>query len=420
MLFWIYNWLLILISPVFYLYFLIRALFLKKRAPISYFFPVIPKKYLTEQSIWIHAVSLGEVRTARPLISELRQSFHSCEIFVSTSTETGYEAASSIEGVKAFYLPIDMVFLQNHVISKIDPKIFITIEGDVWPSLGYCLNKKHIPQVLVSAKISERSLRRIQKFAPLQHMLYGNFHLILTQDEMMKDRFLRLEISHNKVHVGGNLKLIPYKNETIARDKIERLHHFLKTDPDKKTCVISCTHQNEELLILNSLKGLASQLNFIVIPRHPQRFEDVFTSIKNEGWPISKLSGLQSCCGDIFLIDAMGITTEVYKLSDVVILGGSFVAEVGGHNVMEPIYYSCPVIVGPHMETQMGPLKEMLNEELGIQSELSDLAHNVLKIIYDTRYLERVKSYYLKTSKVAHKIVNFLKDAIKDEARYKI
>jgi 3-deoxy-D-manno-octulosonic-acid transferase len=370
MLFWLYNTLILFSLPILSLQISLKALLKNKRALGTFFFPKIKT---SKESIWIHAVSLGEVNTIKPLINELKKLYPQKTLFLSTMTETGFSEASKISDILVFYLPVDLWLIQKKVLKTLNPSVVMYVEGDVWPSLSYLLKKAQIPQIVISAKISEKSLTRLLKFPFLIPFLYGNLTHLGVQDETMQERFMRLGLKKNQLTITGNLKLVNDGNNFIDPSIEEKLASFFKSNLRKKTLIISCTHTGEEELIFKKLKPILSQFNVMLAPRHPNRFEEVKKVLKRLDISFSLVSEGKVIAGSIIFIDAIGLVKSLYQKADVAILGGSFVPGIGGHNVMEPIYQNCFVITGPYMESQSGVVKQMLDQNLGSQTSIDNL-----------------------------------------------
>ena len=407
MLFWIYNLTIVFTLPFIAISFAIKAVFYKKRPFFTWFYPKITNP-CGDKTIWIHAVSLGEVNTAKSLIAELKRVYCDYKIYLSTSTDTGFLSASKIKEVSCFYLPLDFWLLQKRVIERINPCFMIYIEGDVWPSINHLLNKKRVAQYLVSAKLSERSLNRLMKYPKIANLLYGSFTGIFVQDELMKTRFTSLKLADVDIRVGGNLKLSLIMDHDVSH--VKGLQKFLDLDPLKKTLVISCTHQGEELLILNRLKDVLASFNVILAPRHPQRFHSCFETLVSSGFNFRRLSDPQKTSHTMYYIDKIGVLAPIYKQADVVILGGSFVPEVGGHNVMEPILCGAPCIVGPYMHSQLGPLGIMLENQLGLSSQIVDLEKTIIRVLNDPGVKNRIANFCESKPDPAKKIVAMIQE----------
>lgn len=409
MLFWIYNILLILALPFLSVQLIFRALFSQKRSFLSYLLPKLPEYCAQKKSIWIHAVSLGEVNTASHFIELLAKENRGCQIYLSTMTETGFLAASKLKDVKVFYMPLDISFLQTRIIKALNPTCFIAIEGDIWPILGKLLKKQGVTQVIASAKISERTCRRLQKFRSISSFLYDHFDFIYAQDKIMQERFISIGVESHKIVIAGNLKFGKPSFLPVCSSLKMKLEAFINGDESKKTLVISCTHDNEEELVLGVLKPVLNDFNVIIIPRHPQRFMSVYKNLENQGYKLSLFSKENDARHNIKLIDAVGIVSYVYEKADLVILGGSFIEGIGGHNLLEPVYCNTPVIVGPFMEAQLGLIKLLEDEKLGIQTSIDKLLTSVQLVLNDGQYEKNVSTFLTKSYNPASILVELLK-----------
>lgn len=309
-----------------------------------------PKK---GKRIWIHAVSLGEAKAIAHLLVLLQSQFENLSIVISTSTKTGYDYLSKLPQVdSAFFLPLDFCTIQKRLISDIDPDLFALVETDYWWNLLSLLHAKKIPTLLVNGKISSRSLRRYLWFSNLAKKLFDQFSMLLVQNTGYALDFETLQISSKKIHVTGNLKF------DAPIDRTEQTPYFPPTD--KRRICLALTHPKEERLLLDHLRSLPN-LEIVVAPRHPERFEEV-RSLLLEGE---------------HLIDEMGVLDRVYLASDLVVMGGSFLPRIGGHNLLEACRLSTPVLFGPYMEDQLEIRSLVLASGMGKEVDLSTLKEEI-------------------------------------------
>ena len=277
--------------------------------------PSIPKK--TTYRIWVHAVSLGEAKSVLPLLER----FPEAEILFSTTTKTGFSIAKQFP--HAFYLPLDLSWIMRRLSKAIDPDLFILVETDIWLNL---LRAIKAPKVLVNGRLSKRSLR-LYRYIP---SLLRRLDLICVQSDAEKDRFAQLGLTN--IHVTGNLKLdsTPHYPETSLAFPSQAI-------------TIALTHEGEEECILNHLP---THYPIMLAPRHPERFSTVANLIKRFPHKIT-------------LIDQVGVMDHCYKHSRAVIMGGSFVPGIGGHNIFEPLRHGLPVFYGPYMHAQESLLNSL-------------------------------------------------------------
>jgi 3-deoxy-D-manno-octulosonic-acid transferase len=218
-------------------------------------------------------------------------------------------------------------------------------------------------------------------------------------------------MSHKNLKVSGNLKYGKPHFPLISALAESSLESFLKFDIQKKTIVIACTHDSEELVILKALQDKLSKFNVVIIPRHPQRFKSVYETLKNAGFQVASYSEGRSFLNDIFLIDAIGLMSLIYKKADAVILGGSFIKKIGGHNLLEPVYCGSPVIVGPYMNAQSGLVSLLDFYRLGKQTSIDNLSESLEDLLKKTFYKTNVRNFISLNQDPATKL---LKNVIAD------
>lgn len=291
-------------------------------------------------TIWIHAVSVGEVKAAQPLFQQLKERYPNHFFLITTTTATGQaEAHRSIPQANAIaYLPLDLTPIVNRWIQKLNPVLFVLIETDFWPNLLKALKQSNCKIVLASGKLSEKSSRRYHLFAPFSRSLFSHFDLLCLQNEEHKTRFKNLS-DPTLIHVTGNLK---YDLQP------EPIPTFQFPTP---AITIASTHAPEETLLLNAIQHL--DLFIFLAPRHPERFNEVAELLANKKIPYIRWTEREKRGGEkVILVDAMGQLPICYSHSLLAIVGGSFIPHIGGHNILEPMLYGTPVLFGPHMFKQ--------------------------------------------------------------------
>ena len=327
--------------------------------------------------IWIHGVSVGEIRAAEPLFRQIRSK--SLFFFVTTTTATGMaEAKRSLPEADAFaYLPIDFTWVVRRFVKKLNPRAFILVESDFWPNLLCALKKNGTKIALVSGKMSENSFRRFLFFRRFSKGIFDYFDHVCVQNEEYFDRFSPFMRRAQKLRVTGNLKL-DLKANTPPR----------KLPISGPAITISCTHAPEEELLLNELMG--GGWTILLAPRHPERFEGVAQWLRKKKIEFCRLSE-NAFHSRLILIDAMGQLPACYTASQLAILGGSFIETVGGHNVLEPCLYGTPVIFGPHMFKQQEFAKRVLDANGGVQVPLAALRKTVDRFFADSEWEKQLR-----------------------------
>lgn len=370
-----------------YLFFLIPVLFYKrlkgKKYPdllkrLGFFLP----KNLQKGGIWIHAVSVGEIKAVAPLFRLLKQEYPETFFTVTTTTSTGLaEAKRSLKGMDAYlYSPIDFSFVVRRFIKKLQPYMFLISEGDFWPQLIKKLNCKIF---LVSGKVSKKTASRWQIFPKFAKDLFAPFDLLCVQNEEYAKRFF--PFAGDKVKVTGNLKL------DIEPEKVENV----KLSAGLSYITMSSTHAGEEERLLDLFDG---PWRVLLAPRHPERFDTVESLLKKKGISYTRFSktGWKLTSEKVLLMDSMGELGTCYVNSLLAIVGGSFIPGVGGHNVLEPCLYGCPVIFGPYTFAQKELTQKVLDAHAGCASSFETLFKDVQQILYardaySERSLELVK-----------------------------
>ena len=310
-----------------------------------------------QKPIWIHALSVGEVISALPLVKGIRNRFKNRNIVFSVSTKTGFETADKLlkkEITALFFFPYDLLFSVKYIAKKIDPAAVIIVESDIWPNYLFEMKRRKVPLFLVNARLSDRSFKGYRRFLFFSRPLFSMFSSICTQTGEDARRFELLEIPSGKIKVAGNLKF-DQESPFIFEDGIKKTEEFMSIKPKQKVLLAGSTHKGEESILLaafSKLKKDFSDLFMIVAPRDPKRSEAVCRLFKSSGFSACLFKDL-SCPSanrrfDVIIIDTIGILRKLYAVSDLAFIGGSLV-DMGGHNPLEPAAFSKPIIFGPYM-----------------------------------------------------------------------
>ena len=335
---------------------------------------------LNSGSIWIHAVSVGEVQASIPLVNELKQHYPYKEIIISTVTPTGSEQVKNIfkDAVRTSYIPFETNFAIKNFFNSIKPSVALIMETEIWPNLYKECGSRGIPLILVSARISEKSLINYKRFLPLFRDTLSHGILIAAQSQIDADRFLALGASKDRTWIMGNIKFdFKLPEEILTKAKIYRSKIF----PRRHIWIAASTHEHEEEIILEAHKNISKKIGnllLILVPRHPERFAKITQILKEDNWIYSKKSDDQdipeSC--QVLLIDTIGELLFFYACSDVAFVGGSLLP-VGGHNLLEPAAIGLPIITGAHTFNQ----KEMTDRLAQVNA--LRIAHNANSLSSD-------------------------------------
>lgn len=354
---------------------------------LGYHFPKIEKK--GKKLIWIHAVSLGETKAVAPLVKKFKELSNPPLIILSTATETGHA-----EGLKNaanadfhLFLPLDISYLIRPIVGRVAPDAIILTETDFWYHFQNAAQKQGSRLFLINGKISERTFKRLSKLPFLAKKLLHAFDHLYIQGEIYRKRFEKLGISENRLTIIGNIKFdaeVEKCDETTLKERIG-----LKNVP---LITLGSTHHPEERLWIGALKQLWEDLptlKVVVVPRHPERFNEVAQLFIDEKIPFSLWSKNETFTeNNLLLVDAMGVLRHCYQISTIAYVGGSMTEKVGGHNILEPSFYGKPVIFGPHMHSQPDLLDLVTNYQAGLQIKPETIVPTVKKLITDTIYRE--------------------------------
>jgi 3-deoxy-D-manno-octulosonic-acid transferase len=300
--------------------------------------------------LWIHAVSVGEVQAAAPLVRTLLKNYPRHSLLVTTATPTGAQRVQALFGasVRHAYLPYDLPGAVRRFLDRVRPSLAIVMEREIWPNLfGEC-ERRHIPILLASARISERSALRHRKFATLfGEALSGNV-TVAAQTSQDAERYR--SIGARRVLVTGNVKF-DIEVPQAAREAGETLR--AEQFANRSVWVAGSTHEGEEQQLLAAHRAVTAQRSdalLVLVPRHPNRFDAVRAWLKSEQVEFASRSRNESVTPttSVLLVDTLGELMMFYAAADLAFVGGSLIATVGGHNLLEPAVLERPILVGPH------------------------------------------------------------------------
>jgi 3-deoxy-D-manno-octulosonic-acid transferase len=305
-----------------------------------------------DKCIWIHAVSVGEVQAAVPLIRAIGKRFPNHNMLITTVTPTGAArvAANFGNSVSHCYIPFEMPLAVDRFFESVNPELALIMETEIWPNLYRGCGLREIPLVLVSARISPKSVDSYRKFLPLFRETLSHGIIIAAQSEPDADRFRSLGASPVRTWVTGNIKF----DIELPDDLAERGKEFRRqTFGDRPVWIAASPHDQEAQAVLAAHRDLLQKypdLLVVLVPRHPERFSAVGDLVDKEGFSSVARTEDRSCDIDtsVFLGDTMGEVPLFYAASDIAFVGGSLVP-IGGHNLLEPAALGLPLVSGPHV-----------------------------------------------------------------------
>jgi len=341
-----------------------------------------------DRSIWIHAVSVGEVLAARPLVPALRERFPNHRLFLSTTTMTGNAVAKkSVRGVDGlFYTPFDFPWPVRRVLDVLNPSLLVLVETEIWPNLIHEARRRGTRVALANGRISPRSFPRYLRVRRLLASVLPEIDLFLMQGETHAERVRAMGAPPERVQVSGNLKF-----DAVEPGKLpERLARLIQggTTP-RPLWVAGSTVGGEEELVLSAfhrVRERVPQARLLVAPRHPERFDAVPPLVEAAGFRCLRRSALDPAAwrdGEVLLLDSLGELAQVYALASVVFVGGSLVPS-GGHNILEPAVAGKAVVVGPHMDNFQEIADQFRSESALVQvASADDLGREVSALLLD-------------------------------------
>jgi 3-deoxy-D-manno-octulosonic-acid transferase len=353
-----------------------RRTFIKERLGLSSY---------SKTDIWVHAVSVGETLACIPFLKKLRKELPDRKIVFSTTTYTGQKIAREKfpEADRIIYMPLDSIFCIKRVVNSLRPDVFITVETELWPALFKSLKDAGSRILVLNGRISQESFKGYSRIKFLMAEMLSSVDFFYMQDKGDAERIMALGADKHKVGVMGNFKFDIDMNEELPLNWLSGI--------SGKVLLSASTHEGEEAIILeafNIIKKEFKGVKLILAPRHPERFNETAELIEKCGLPYIRRSSLNGkeigghSEADIILLDTLGELSRVFSRASVAFIGGSLVPR-GGHNVMEPAYWSKPIIFGPHMENF--PIAgEFLKRSAALEvRDAKDIAETVTTLLRD-------------------------------------
>jgi 3-deoxy-D-manno-octulosonic-acid transferase len=317
----------------------------------------------SENVLWVHAASVGEVEGVAPLVRRWRDAYPGGEVVLSALTATGCDAARRLvpeAHVRAF--PLDLPWITRAVVRRVRPRLFLFSENELWPNAIAALARAGVPVVQVSGRLSARAARTLARFPGLAGEILGRVSRFCVQEDEHRERLLALGVAADRVLVTGSLK---------GADRVPAVAPIvpLIARVGRPVVVAGSTHAGEETALLDALArwGGAGRPLLVLAPRHPERFSQVASLLERRGVPYVRRSRLGAdrevrslAESDVLLLDSMGELAGSYSAAAVAFVGGTLVP-IGGHNVLEAARAGAPVVVGPHYEHVRATIERLVS-----------------------------------------------------------
>lgn len=320
------------------------------------FFLFHNKRFKNSGGLWFHVCSLGEAKALSPILSAL----DSDNINITTITHTGYSACKKYDA-DVRYLPFE-ILLPFWIKPQ---KKLIVLEAELWYLLFAIMKAKGAKVILLNARISEKSVKKYMKLQWFYKKIFASVDKIYCQSEI--DAYRLESLGGKNIEIIGNIKLAQNIATTAS---------YLK--PNATILTVASTHDGEEKIILPQvLKFIKSKkAKLIIVPRHPERFNVVYKMLeefsKNNNLTLCRFSSNKTISCDITLVDMMGELNNIYNISDIAIMGGSFIPKIGGHNPLEPAHFGCKIITGKYIDDQKELYKNVYHVQYVDEHTLSD------------------------------------------------
>jgi len=355
-----------------------------------------------QHAIWFHCVSVGETNAAQPLIEHYLKAGHT--VLVTNTTKTGQARAKSLflkipyqALFQAVYLPADQCYLVADFYQKYQPKLLILVETELWPNLIDQAQQFKVPCILVNARLSEKSAKGYAKVPSLTRPMLQKLDQLLAQDIATQQRFIDLGMPQDKTQVLGSIKF-----DISAPEQFIHKAQQLQQDwnlANRKIITIASTHAPEEEKLFLAFKTYLEQYPdwlLIVVPRHPERFDEVFAAAQSLNLTTQRRSLEQAIESNtqVYLADSMGEMWLWYALSQACFVGGSLNEPGGGHNILEAMVLDVPTVIGPHYFNFQAIVDEFLQADaLKVGQTVDEVVQLLVRCLEDQAFAQQLSQH---------------------------
>ena len=348
--------------------------------------------------VWIHAVSVGEVNAAVPLVTAFRKIHSRCRILITTTTPTGLDQVTAHLGDRVVhcYLPFDHPFFIARFLRTISPRLLIIMERELWPNIIHGCHKRSIPVVIANARLSQRSCNRYAYVLPLMRPALAIVSAVAAQTEADRSRLMTLGAHPDHILTTGNIKY----DVTVSAKTMDTAQSMRQDWGRHRLIIVAgSTHEGEEAVLLDIFDPLREHypgLLLILAPRHPERFDAVFQLVKNRGFNPHRHgdgSTVVPPAAEVHLRDTMGELPLLYAAADIAIVGGSLIEikGIGGHNLLAPCAVATPVLFGRYISDFLEISHNIVERAAGIQvHDSNDLRDKLKKLLNDAALRNRM------------------------------
>jgi 3-deoxy-D-manno-octulosonic-acid transferase len=345
-----------------------------------------------DESIWIHAVSVGETLTARALIGDLKARYPALKLFLSTTTMTGHEVARALADVDGvFYFPLDWGFTVRRTLDVVRPRLFVMMETEIWPTVLRECRERGIATMLANGRVSKRSFARYTLIRRFFRRVLDDVDRFCMQSEEAARRLVALGADPARVVVTGSLKFdsLDWPGVGPHGQSRDRVLRYFRLSPGRPVVIAASTLRGEDQAAFEAFRRVQARWPdalLVVAPRHPERFDEVTRQALEEGFRVVRRTSLpvdQSPDADVVVLDTIGELARLYQIASVVFVGGSLV-DAGGHNILEPAMFGKAIVFGPHMHNFAEISAEFLRGAAAVQvSSTRELGETFVALVGD-------------------------------------
>lgn len=374
---------------------ILRLLWRSRRAPRyrkrwGERFGFVKESFTGQKIIWLHSVSVGETLAAVPLVKAIQTRYPQHRLLVTTMTPTGSERVKAAFGdsVSHNYAPYDLPDALARFLGRVRPELLIIMETELWPNTIAACHKRGVPVVLANARLSEKSARGYRQLHWITSLMLQQLQCVAAQHRDDARRFQELGLNSDRITITGNIKFDLALGEELKLQS-QQLAEQWRGDRQRPILLAASTHQGEDEMILNAfgvLKKDLPELLLVLVPRHPERFNEVAGLCISQGFTVARRSDIHAEVSqmDILLGDTMGELMMFFGACDVAFVGGSLVP-TGGHNVIEPAAWGKPIVTGPHL-FNFAEASRLLqdNQAMLVCSDAEQLAEQIARLFQES------------------------------------
>jgi len=345
------------------------------------------------RSIWIHAVSVGEAMSVRPLIRVLRATYPDYRLVLSTTTVTGQKIAQSFsdEVDAVFYAPFDFDPFVRRTLDTVVPELLILVDTEIWPNLLRACRDRGVRTVLVNGRLSDKSFKRYRLVQRFMRRVLGDIDHFCVQTELWANRFVEIGADPARITVTGSLKFDAVGEQDVGvpsgvEEALMNMFSFLKPRP---VLIAASTLRGEDEPVLRAfcrVQAAVPDALLVIAPRHPERFDESMACAEQFGYRVHRRSEMpleESTDMTVILLDTIGELRYLFQIASAVFVGGSLVP-AGGHNLLEPAVFGKAVVVGPHMDNFAAVTDEFLKERAVLQVQTpAQLTEELVSLMSD-------------------------------------